>query len=224
METPIRADGDAPATTNFLLGLRRGLAPLQQRGDEERQLADHCAMGALAVPLHLAAAEARAARFARWYKAPAAQRHGLEDNQALFDFFTHADAAVESFCFAAYCFGALVRRADFPLHQTPGQIQPAAILEGYQAVAPGERFTECLAVLLNAPAYQEIAALRGLLSRRLTPPQEIVLKGWQLGPDGLASKPLVLDLETLSAYFTWLEAELSVLAEDLDAYAQSQGV
>ena len=208
MDRPTHAGEDPRTPAHFLLGLRRALAPLQQRGEQERQIADHCTMGALAVPLHLAAA----------------QQPSLGANQALFDFFAHAAAAVESFCFAAYAFGALVRRADFPLYQTPGQITTVAVLERYQAVAPGERFTEGLAGWLNAPAHQEIVALRGLLSRRLMPPQAIALSGWQLGPDGPALKVLVLDPDTLSAYLTWLEAELSRLAEDLDAYAQSQGV
>ncbi|MBV9998979.1 MAG: hypothetical protein JO015_07680 [Verrucomicrobia bacterium] len=224
MDTPTHTGEDPRATADFLLGLRRALAPWQQRGEQERQIADHCAMGALAVPLHLAAADERAARFAREFQPTDAQQPGLEANRALFEFFTHAAAAIESFCFAAYAFGAVVRRADFPLYQTPGQITAGGVLDRYQAVAPGERFTEGLAVLLNAPEYQEVAAFCALLSHRLLPRQAIALEGWQLGPDRPVPEAKVLDPNTLSAYLTWLEAELSRLAEDLDAYAQSQGV
>jgi hypothetical protein len=159
------------------------------------------------------------------------KRQALE-NVALFDFFTNALAAMESFVFGAYCVGVELDPSLFNPSRNLWEIKPAITLACYHKRAPNSSFYQSLRACLHSKEYNSISAMRNVLCHRGMPGRYVELSTiagsapiadeWNLarwlGPRDLANGvPLrpVLDAKFLTVFQTWAKYQISVLSQDL---------
>jgi hypothetical protein len=130
-----------------------------------------------AVSIRLGALDALSSSFPEASKnAGINQRKRWQQDQILFDFFSNASAAFESFCCGSYFLGAVLDPSNFKfaipekgwLKELP-KIGPERTLKSYKAFAPNSKFTEQLHDCLNSTEYKVIAMMRNLLVHRVAP-------------------------------------------------------
>ena len=121
-----------------------------------------------------------------------------EQHQLLFDFFSNASAAAESFCFGSYFIGSVLDPTNFPLaipqsgHLTElWKIDPKKTRNGYGLFEPNSPFTKRLGDFLDSDEYKLISSMRNLLVHRIIPGRTISIA---TAPGRVTSHLIDLDL------------------------------
>jgi hypothetical protein len=132
-----------------------------------------------AVPTRLKAIDAHAEKFVELVTDPhrsaeLAARLPIE-NQALFDFFANALAALESFCFASYYVAAVIDSTRFSVNKNPREISPKAVSACFKALDSTHGFTTASSACLSSRNFDLLRAMRNMLLHRLQPGRTIQL-------------------------------------------------
>lgn len=176
-----------------------------------------------------------------------------QQQQILFDFFSNAWAAAESFCFGSYFVGSVLDPATFALGIPQSRqltklrrINPEATRNAYGSFAPTSAFTKQLQDFLDSNDYKLIDSMRNLLVHRLIPgrtisvsallarglPHSIDLDTWYDGEvDRLyggsfapQKRVFKLDDNCLSRQRDWLDQSIDSLSKELSNLATAKGL
>lgn len=206
-----------------------------------------------AVPLRLSALDRLAAKFPEAsINANTDLGKRQEQNQILFDFFTNALAAIESFCFGSYFVGEVLDPDSFVFGASVssrleqlGKINPKKTLESYTAFAQNSEFTERFGDCLDSNEYKLIGMMRNLLVHRIIPgrtirlstigdfPHVIDLDQWYEGDmarihggSGLPEPKWTfeLDAKCLVRQRDWIDNSIDRLACELTELAKARGL
>src|SRR5262249_25723807 len=103
-----------------------------------------------------------------------------EQNQILFDFFSNAWAAVESFCCGSYFIGCVLAPQNFKLGMPENgklkklwKIDSKETLNAYRSFEPHSSFTKQLQGFLGSKEFKLISSMRNLLVHRMVPGRTI---------------------------------------------------
>jgi hypothetical protein len=97
-----------------------------------------------------------------------------QQERALFAFYAAALSTVECFSFATYCLGSIAHPTGFPMTKDRDlKFYPSDVAKRFAKELPGERITELLQTLIDAPEFTQLSDLRNVLSHRGTLPRSI---------------------------------------------------
>jgi len=190
----------------------------------------------LAVPMRLKSA-------ARCLRVEGLGDGSVETEEALFGFFTHSVAAIDSFCFALFAAGSMLKPKEFattkPAHLK--QITASHTAELYGKHFQAEKPTKILAGLLGTDEYKELTGIRNVLAHRASPvfshprggtrPVEGTGDDQAERPDlspavwltrGHLGKNVEFTLENLRLLATWEQAVLTDLLVGTEAFVKAQ--
>jgi hypothetical protein len=176
-----------------------------------------------------------------------------EQNQILFDFFSNAWAAVESFCCGSYFIGSVLDPANFTFGIPHNgkltklrSIKPKATRDAYGSFAPSSAFTKQLQDFLDSDEYKLLDSMRNLLVHRMIPgriaristvpgtdfPHMIDLDLWHDGEVNRLyggsfppqKRVFELDDDCLSRQRDWIDRCIDGLSQELSKLATAKGL
>jgi hypothetical protein len=174
-------------------------------------------------------------RFTRLIRQNPSHNDIQAQQEALFTFFVGGYAVIESYAYATYAIGALIRPTDFPMltDNDLRSISPISTQRKYAAHFVGTSIDLELTSFIEPnvdPAFQEWGLIRNVLAHRIAPSRRIhvsIHEGPR--PDTTPVRPtewkimggLVLNERTTSDRRAWLAKTLVRLVNAADAFAQT---
>jgi hypothetical protein len=166
----------------------------------------------------------------------AAGKGSLTDNEmqlqeeCLYTFFLNGYSTIESFCYAVFALGSLLRPAKFPV-STPDQLQaitPTLSQQKYASEFPGSSLSAVLTSLIPRDAdlaYENWGKIRNILAHRVAPRRTIHLHLHEApGADTTIDRPtewgeIALDERTTKDRRAWLAVTLTRCVEAAHTFA-----
>ena len=145
---------------------------------------------------------------------PQPQRYMQEKD--LFGFFVTGFASLDSFCYGAYAFAAMVRPLDFNLAD-PRLINRERTEDKFSTSFPTEALTRALAALKEDPDFKKWKDIRNILAHRTVPGRRFSRGGSEDGT-ALWHNGITIDQTTTSSRRQWLAGTLRDLLEAADAF------
>jgi hypothetical protein len=179
-------------------------------------------------------------KFENLSKLPRTTERYFEEDQLLYEFFSHAYSLVDSFCFGAYFVGSQLSPANFEPNPKLRSINSRRTRECFEIFDGNSAFTKALGETLDSEEYETID-IRNMLSHRIIPGRTIRamvdrhlwnLDMWfegdwsNVGP-GIVQPPkkqFYLESKSLIELRDWSDHQLAVLGNELESVAASHGL
>lgn len=165
----------------------------------------------------------------------------IQDRE-LFGFFVTELSTLESFCYAAYALGSLVRSTDFPIATNVDRknICIALTATKFKNLYPNKRISKALDLLQNSEQLQVLRDVRNVMAHRTVPPK-IVNVHVTIGPESPLQQPnttvaiiddsrcktngthkIQIDDQTTRVSWQWLAGEITELVEGAADFAHEE--
>ena len=165
----------------------------------------------------------------------------FEEDQLLYEFFSHSYSLIESFCFGAYFVGSQISPSHFDPDPNLRFINPRKTCNCFEQFDMNAGFTGALRAVLDSKEHDAID-IRNLLSHRFSPGRIIRpmvdIHSWDLNmwfagdwsnAGGGVGKPLPkkefqIESKSLIELRDWSDQQLELLGKELENLATSKGL
>lgn len=141
----------------------------------------------------------------------------------LLAFFVTGQAALESFCYAAYAIGAMINPNPFPLDNLKN-ITPMFASNAYAKAFNGEHLSNALEALIKDADYRTWKDVRNVLAHRSAPGRVFACGGSDDGSAVWKPYGIAINDATTPSRRAWLATTLRSLLDAADTFTQRHPV